>query len=159
MTRDDLEYALKDRNVQAFLRVIRAGETCQENKAYRMTFAGLLFESVKDHPRVTVTKGKLSSTAAGAYQFLQRTWDEIRLRYDLPDFSPHSQDLAAVGLLVRRGALNDVMEGKFHAAIRKCAPEWASLPGSPYEDQPQQTIAKALEVFTSYGGKVSEEVK
>lgn len=155
-SRDDLASATKNANVKAFLRVIREGETCQDEDAYRMTYGGLLFLSFKDHPRCVVTKGKYSSSAAGAYQFLDRTWAELKTRYGFSDFSPETQDLGAVALLVRRGALNDVMEGRFHEAVRKCSAEWASLPGSPY-DQPTQTVAAALEVFTRYGGKVSEE--
>ena len=44
--------------------------------------------------------GKTSS-AAGRYQFLQGTWDEARNALGLPDFSPESQDAAAVWLAER----------------------------------------------------------
>jgi muramidase (phage lysozyme) len=75
---------------------------------------------------------EITSTAAGAYQFLARTWDEVAAALELPDFSPQSQDVAALWLIRRRGALADLREGRFDDFVAKCAKEWASLPGSPY---------------------------
>ena len=95
----------------------------------------------------------VDSTAAGAYQFLSRTWDECAAALSLPDFSPPMQDLAAVFLIRRRGALVDVQAGRIEAAIRKCAREWASLPGSPY-GQPTRSMEQALATYRQYGGSV-----
>ncbi len=92
------------------------------------------------------------STAAGAYQFLSRTWDECRAALNLPDFSPDSQDKAAVFLIRRRKALDDVIAGRFEEAVRKCNLEWASLPGSPY-GQPTKTMARARAVYERFGGQ------
>lgn len=96
----------------------------------------------------------LSSTAAGAYQFISRTWDGLVEQYDFPDFSPQSQDLAAVALIKGRGALNDLKDGNLSEAIRKCCKEWASLPYSPY-GQPRRTLAQALNTFTDFGGRIA----
>jgi muramidase (phage lysozyme) len=49
-----------------------------------------------------------------------------------------------------------VIAGNFQEAVRKCAREWASLPGSPY-GQPMRTLAQALETYASYGGDISED--
>lgn len=148
---------LLDANVQAFLRLIRTGEGTLSNNGYRTMFGGRLFDSYADHPRVTVKASGYTSTAAGAYQFLSKTWDEMADKYDLPDFSPHSQDIAALGLIKRRGALVDVIEGRLRTAINKCNKEWASLPGSPY-GQPTLTYAKAAQVLSQAGAAFSETV-
>lgn len=153
-----LRAALDHPNVRAFLRVIREGETSQTDEAYRMTFGGDLVESLSDHPRRVVRRmlgGKsIASSAAGAYQFLTGTWDECAAALGLPDFSPASQDLAAVFLIDRRKALGDVVSGRIDDAIRKCAREWASLPGSPY-GQPTKTLAQAKAVYEVNGGGYS----
>jgi muramidase (phage lysozyme) len=142
-------------NVAAFLRVIRVGEGTNDEDGYRRIFAGELFNGWADHPRKTVTArlgGKpITSTAAGAYQFLSRTWDECAVALGLNDFSPHSQDLAALFLIERRKALDDVIAGRIEQAIAKCNREWASLPGSPY-GQPVKTMAQALETYRRNGG-------
>lgn len=144
---------LQNSNIKAFLRVIREGETNQTEDAYRTVVGGTLFDSFEQHPNVLVRieRLNLSSTAAGAYQFLYRTWKEIQNQYNLPDFSPNSQDLGAVALLVRRGALQDVIDGRFDIAVRKCNREWASLPESPY-GQGTLSWERASKVYLAYGG-------
>jgi muramidase (phage lysozyme) len=150
---------LDNPNVKAFLRVIRAGEGTSDEAGYRRMFGGELFESFADHPRKPITKslgGKpLTSTAAGAYQFLSRTWDECAKALGLRDFSPASQDQAALFLIKRRGALEDVVAGRLEAAVAKCAREWASLPGSPY-GQPVKTMAQVCATYIDAGGKFAE---
>lgn len=147
-----LDQALHDANVQAFLRVIRAGEGTSDDEGYRRMFGGSLFFGYDDHPRQAHTAGRWTSTAAGAYQFLSSTWDECARELKLTDFSPASQDLAAVYLIRRRGALDDVLASRVEQAIAKCAREWASLPGSPY-GQPTRSLAQALEAYRAAGGQ------
>lgn len=147
---------LSDRNVQAFLRVIRRGEGTQDEGGYRRLFGGGTFTSFADHPRVVVQRfGKggtlYKSSAAGAYQFLEGTWDETSRAMGLEDFSPANQDFGAVGRIAARGALADVIAGRLEEAIRKCAKEWASMPYSPY-GQPVISMATARSVFFSAGG-------
>jgi lysozyme len=140
-----------DPNVQAFLAMIRRGEGTSGPNGYRTLFGGGLFDSYAAHPNRAVSGGGLTSTAAGAYQILYRTWVEIAALYSLPDFSPQSQDVAAVALIKRRGALADVQAGRWQQAIAKCSKEWASLPGSPY-GQPTISMATALQVIANNGG-------
>ena len=151
MTFDELRIALANPNVRAFLHVIRAGETGQGTDAYRTMFGGGLFDSFADHPRRVITRGALSSSAAGAYQFLERTWDGLVKQYGFADFSPTNQDLAAVALIAGRRALPDVIAGRLQAAIAGCCREWASLPGSPY-GQPTRTFEQARATYLEYGG-------
>jgi len=143
--------ALANANLRAFLAVIRAGEGTADGDGYRRCYGGSLFDSFADHPRRTITAGRWTSTAAGAYQFLARTWDGLVKQYAFPDFSPASQDAGAVALIAGRKALDDVLAGRIPAAIRKCNLEWASLPGSPY-GQPTRTLAQALAVYAAAGG-------
>lgn len=142
---------LNNRNVQALLAVIRRGEGTADEAGYRRIFGGQLFDSFADHPRVTVRKSGYTSSAAGAYQMLASTWDETRRLMNLPDFSPRSQDLAALGRLAARGALEDVKAGRFDDAMRKIGREWASMPSSPY-GQPVISWETARQLFASAGG-------
>lgn len=150
-----LRAALADPNVQAFLAVIRAGEGTAGENGYRTRFGGGLFDSFADHPGGTVSAKSggrvLVSSAAGAFQHLIGTWRECQAALGLPDFSPASQDLAAVFLINRRRALADVLAGRIEAAIAKCNREWASLPGSPY-GQPVVKLERALETYRVAGG-------
>ena len=146
---------LDDANVKAFLAVIRAGEGTPDADGYRRHFGGRLFDSFADHPRVAITAGlgrnQYTSTAAGAYQFLARTWDGLVRQYGFANFEPKTQDIAAVALIDGRRALDDVIAGRLEVAIAKCAREWASLPGSPY-GQPVKTLAQALATYAEHGG-------
>lgn len=160
-TRQDLDAALQTANVRAFLTMLRLGEGTTDEAGYRRMFGGQLFDSFADHPRVAQTHrfgaGKtITSTAAGAYQFLSKTWDGLVRQYGFTDFSPASQDAAAVALIAGRKALDDVIAGRFDTAVAKCAREWASLPGSPY-GQPTVSIDKARAVYLVAGGQFDEQ--
>lgn len=152
--RAQCETALLSTNLRAFLAVIRAGEGTSDADGYRRHYGGRLFDGYADHPRVAIKAGRWTSTAAGAYQFLSRTWDEAAKALALPDFSPASQDLAAVFLIRRRGALVAAMQGRLDEAIAGCAKEWASLPGSPY-GQPTRTLAQAHATYAAAGGRLT----
>lgn len=140
---NERDNTLKNPNVQAFLALIRY----TEGAGYGTLFGGGLIDQFDDHPRIAVTRtlgGKpITSTAAGAYQFLSRTWDECAKARGLPDFTPPNQDRAALYLIERRRALPAVLEGDWITAIERCNREWASLPGSPY-GQPTKSMEKCL---------------
>ncbi|MEW6258034.1 MAG: glycoside hydrolase family 104 protein [Pseudomonadota bacterium] len=140
---------LENANLRAFLRMIRYSEGTDGAHGYRMLFGGRLFSGYADHPRISVRASGYTSTAAGAYQILSRTWDDVR--DGLKDFGPASQDEAAARLIRRRGALDDVYAGRFADAVRKVAREWASLPGSPY-GQPVRTMAQVTAAYAAAGG-------
>lgn len=141
-------------NVRAMLAVIRKGEGTSDNNGYKRIFGGQLFSSFLDHPRVTVNKNGYKSSAAGAYQFLISTWDETKRVMGLKDFTPAAQDLAALGRIAARGALDDVIAGRFLVAIKKLGKEWASLPYSPY-GQPTQTIQGAQSIYLANNGTIA----
>lgn len=154
-TLEQLRAYLVNPNVQAFLHVIRAGETNQTADAYRTMFGGGLFnvENGWRHPDRPVTAGGYTSTAAGAYQFLSKTWAGLVKQYGFTDFSPANQDLGAIALIVGRGAIADVLNGDLVDALPKCGKEWASLPGSPY-GQPTISPERCKAVFVQYGGQL-----
>ena len=153
MTRDEIERFLQITNVQAFLRVIREGESDQTDAAYRRISGGGHFQAppwVHPYDGVPTTQG---GKACGAYQHLGTTWARQRERNGFEDFSPHNQDLAAVDLINGRQALADVVAGRFEHAVAKCRPEWTSLPGAA---ESHWTMEKAIAVFKHYGGGIAQ---
>lgn len=121
---------------------------------YRMLYGGGYFDDLSKHPNMRVTKWGITSTAAGAYQILNKTWTEIQAKLKLPDFGPLSQDKAAIELIRRRKALEDVMAGRFAQAIEKCKKEWASLPGAGY-GQSEKNAKNLLAVYKMAGGNAA----
>ena len=159
-SREDLRRALRNGNVRAFLRVIREGETDQTDDAYRKLVGDppgvYSLNSLNSHPHKIVWIGylKVASSAAGAYQFLSSTWDEMEEQYDLEDFSPKCQDEAAVGLIARRKSLDAIMTGDLSTTLLLCSYEWASLPPGRY-GQPAMSTEEAFKLFDKWGGHYS----
>jgi muramidase (phage lysozyme) len=119
-------------NIKAFLMVIRYAEGTDSQDGYQIQYTGARFYDFADHPRVARCgniRGKsVCSTAAGAYQFLETTWDEVAYAIGAVDFSPASQDRGAMELIYRAGAMSDVESGNIPRAIAKLANIWASFP-------------------------------
>lgn len=107
-----------------------------------------------DHPRKIIQVAPhLKSDAAGRYQIMSFTWDDINKTWHLPDFSTDSQDKAAVILLMRRDALADVEQGNFESTIIKCSREWASLPGADY-GQHENKMSDLINAYNAAGGTI-----
>lgn len=142
-------------NPKAFLDAIAysEGTAGHGDDGYNVLVGGDLFDSYTDHPRklVTLNRKGLKSTAAGRYQLLERTWDDIRARIHLPDFSPDSQDKAALELIRLRCAMDDVEAGRFDEAVAKLAKTWASFPGAGY-GQRENELTKLRGAFVRAGG-------
>ncbi len=115
-------------NLQAFLRLIRYAEGTASEDGYQVEFTGTRFYNFADHPRRVRCSGRLCSSAAGAYQFLETTWDDVARSIGARDFSPEWQDQGAIELIRREGALADVEAGRIEQAIAKTANIWASFP-------------------------------
>lgn len=118
-----------DSNVRKFLNFLSKAEGHQ----YNTITGGKTFDDFSRHPNIVgmVTK-EGPSTAAGAYGITKRTYDSVASNLGIKDFSEVSQDKVAIELIRRRGALQDVAQGNWEAAINKLGNEWASLPSSPY---------------------------
>jgi tape measure domain-containing protein len=146
--RDDLRKLRDDPAIQAMLDTIATAEGAN----YNTLFGGGTFESFAAHPNQRITRkmgGKnITSTAAGRYQFLSRTWRGIQEQTGLKDFSPESQDLGAILLMRQRGMIGPIQRGEIATALTKGNREWASLPGSPY-GQPTKKAEDLMETYTA----------
>lgn len=140
-------------NLAAFMRAIRVGEGTLGPDGYRTIVGGSLFDDYSDHPRVKIWIPRINdySTAAGAYQIIQRTWNGVQAKLGLPDFSPASQERACVELIRQRGGLRLAQNGQFAAAVDKCKKEWASLPGAGY-GQREESLARLQAEYINAGG-------
>lgn len=137
--------ALKDPRVRTFLNAIGSAEGT-DKYGYATGFGGYQLESLDKHPnkvsKFKETTGKVNkTTAAGRYQFTNSTWNEVAKLNNSPDFNELEQDLGAVQLLRRSGALKHILNDDYAAATRAAGPTWASLPTSPY-NQPKLTSSK-----------------
>lgn len=146
---------LNDPRVRRVLDVIAKAEGVKHG--YNTIFGNERFNNLSTHPNVRKqfrqTDGKMNVTsAAGRYQFLKGTWDDQARRYKLKDFSPQSQDIAAIGLLIQNGALPYILKGDYQTAMKKSGGTWASLPSSPYA-QPKRSQA---EIDRFLGGASSQ---
>ena len=151
MTRDDLRAALSHPNVAAFLRVIRAGESSQDDAAYRLQNGGKVFPEYQvEHP----SKGMRSppGRAFGAYQFLASTWAGLVKKYGFTAMTPDQQDEGAIALIVERGALDEIERGDFDRACFLLEDCWTSLPGGAEQNA---ATARARETYLRWGGQLA----
>lgn len=134
----DVEVPYQQQNLAAFLETIAASE----GSNYDTVVGGGKFSDYSDHPnRVGLITGDGKSTAAGRYQITGTTWRRIKRKLGLTDFSPESQDRAAIELLRERGALPHVLNGDIDSAISKLGDEWQSLPSGTSRHQGKRSKA------------------
>lgn len=149
-------------NVRAFLDMLAVSEgtvNYGKQNGYDVLFGGGLFVGFDDHPRQKITRKmsgrSITSTAAGRYQFLERTWDAIVKQYGFKGrFTPEAQDLAAIKLIKERRAYEDVLAGRFDIAVEKCRNIWASLPGAGY-GQPEHKLENLQASYLKAGGTIA----
>lgn len=132
-----------------FGRVIGASD---RNQPFDRSLVGQRNVVVSDfsrHPNLLVRwrDGQPPSSAAGRYQFLRRTWDGL----NMPDFSPRSQDLAAIKLMQGNGMMAHILRGDFQSAINAGSGTWASLPkadgNGTYPEQNARSLNDLRGVF------------
>lgn len=148
----------ENRNIEAILKVIRWAEGTLNSRGYNTIYGYKYFDDYSKHPNRVVCSGGYCSSAAGAYQFLYSTWIEEKIKNGLQDFSPQSQDIAAVSRLKFRGSYNLIKQGKILNALDKISWEWASLPASNGRGrygQPIRTVQEVLNKFKEFGGQVA----
>lgn len=140
------------------------------NRGYNTQFSGKQFSDLSRHPDEVIHSSRYSSAAAGRYQFMPQTWEgpliggKTSRRSDGIDFSPESQDSAAVKLIMMRLRsagikINTpqeleaylVKEGGISAnTANALSPEWASFPtntGASYYDQPVKKLNRLQEFY------------
>lgn len=116
-------------NVKKMLMAITYCEgTDRDGTPYNELFGFSNFEGYEKHPEILIKTPNYRSTAAGRYQILKNTAKMLKMK----DFTPESQDTAAIQLIKNAGAYELVLKGDFYNALRKCNRVWASLPDSPY---------------------------
>jgi muramidase (phage lysozyme) len=144
-------------NLAAFLALIRQVES---NDNYGALVGGGTFDDFSDHPAALGWPGIRRSddgrltTAAGAYQITRTTWSDVSQRLRLPDFTPASQDAAAVELIRRRGALPYVEAGKFDQALARLVNEWEAFKLIVAGAYPV-TLAEARAIYAGAGGSLA----
>lgn len=150
-------------NMAAFLDTLGFSEgtttVAGSDDGYNVNVGGELFAGYDQHPRRAVLTRWGLSDAAGRYQIMAAipgrirtdTWDWASRACGVTDFSPLSQDKVAAYLVVRRGALPDLVQGRFRTAVAKCRHEWASLPGAGY-GQREHELETLLAKYIAFGG-------
>jgi len=147
---DYYQSLLGNPNVQAALNTIAYAEGLSKVKDPYSTLVGYgTFADQSKHPGIAVQTGYGRSTAAGKYQALKGTWNEVAKAVGIPDFTPTSQDVFAVARLDQRGALKDVLDGNLKGWTDKARNEWASLPTSELGQgrRSQSQIEKAYKAY------------
>jgi len=140
---------------RALLNTIRYAEGTWkdgEDQGYQIMYGGGKFNDLSRHPEKVVKK-RYTSAAAGAYQFLPTTWKGLAKELKLSSFEPKHQDQAALHLVKRRGALQEIdRSGLTPKAMAKLAPEWASFPtwaGRSAYGQPVKTHQELARFYSS----------
>ncbi len=143
----------------AFLATIRWAETGTSGYSsyHKLVFNGT-FKNFSTHPRVRqcelINRRNVCSTAAGAYQMLDISWNDLQPKLGLKNFSPPSQDKMAIEYIRRNKAVDDVESGNFEMAACKVGKVWASFPCNDYEQHP-----RTVEELRNYYNKQLVEIK
>lgn len=152
----------KNTQLRAFLDMLAYSEGTDNgrqptnNHGYDVIVGGKLFYDYSKHPGVYVKLNpRLTSSAAGRYQILEKFAKHYMKQLKLPDFGPDSQDKIAIQLIKECKALDDIYAGRIHSAVYKCRSRWASLPGAGY-GQHEQKVEKLITVFKKSGGVVTD---
>lgn len=137
--------------MSAFLATIRWAETGTSGKeSYtKLVFNGTFNNNFATHPRTKqcapINGRNVCSTAAGAYQMLDISWNDLAPDLGLKDFSPSSQDRMAIEYIRRNKAIRDVEAGNFEVAACKVGKIWGSFPCNNYNQN-----AKSLDKLQGY---------
>lgn len=154
-------FPVSSNNLAAFLQVIRYAEGTAAGDGYRIQYTGVRFSSFGDHPRRVICAGirgsRVCSSAAGAYQFLETTWDDVASTIGASDFSPEWQDRGAIELIRRANALDDIEAGRIEEAIAKVSPIWASFPRwrGDYNGHYSQSVVPMEELLAEFNNRLN----
>jgi muramidase (phage lysozyme) len=144
---------------RALLNTIRYAEGTWkdgEDKGYRIMYGGGQFQDLSRHPERVIVK-RYTSAAAGAYQFLPKTWKGVAKELKLSSFEPRHQDQAALHLVERRGALKEIdRKGLTRNAMAKLAPEWASFPTWTGRSAYGQPVKSPQELASFYSSNLRQ---
>lgn len=157
-----IKSALNNPNVQAMLKTIRQCEGTNAPDGYNYLFGSSphndrRFDDLSTHPHIQEPFGTTTSSAAGAYQIMFPTWQNLSGKLGLHDFSPSTQDIMAVELMSMKNCVQKLIDGNFEYAVKCCNTTWASLPGSPY-GQPTHNLSEVTAWFKANGGVIHDAI-
>lgn len=135
-----------NQKVLAFLAMIRQFES---GNNYESNTNGDLSAHPNVKRTVKINNVNIITTAAGAYQFIYPTWRALAARLSLPDFSPTSQDAAAIELLREVNAIDAINADNIPLALQRASTQWASLPGSTAGQNPK-SMQVALDTYNNF---------
>jgi muramidase (phage lysozyme) len=115
-------------NVTAMLDLVAWAEGTDDR--YNVIYTGAKFDDFSKHPDRVMCSAGLCSAAAGRYQFMPATWGTVKAKLNLPDFSPQSQDKAAVQLMKDGGCYGAAVRGDVADFADRCWTQWASFQGA-----------------------------
>lgn len=135
----ELERYVHNPQVRAFLDFIAASEGVKHG--YQTAIGNYRITDFSRHPGNSVRRSftrtdgsRSTSDASGRYQFMGYTWKGLAKQYGFTDFSPATQDKAAVALiLAKKGAMEAILNGDYEQAVMKLGGIWASFPTAPNE--------------------------
>lgn len=145
-------------NRAAFLDTIAKSEGtyARGDNGYNVLVGGGIFDSYDAHPdvKIYIPSIKDYSTAAGRYQIIFPTYQELCRLHAYTDFTPTTQDSMAADLIAQCGALDDVDAGRIPDAITKCRKVWASFPDAGY-GQRQNSVNNLVTAYQTAGGTLA----
>jgi len=132
------------------------GTRGRSQDGYDVMFSYRIAPNCIRHPNVCTAFGSTCSTAAGRYQFLNRTWNGAAAARGLTTFEPENQERGAAYLIgtVRRVSIPQdraLTATEFSNAMSALSYEWASLPPGRY-GQPTRTLAQLRTTYCSLAG-------
>jgi muramidase (phage lysozyme) len=142
---------------------------------YKVLYGGRVAQSFTDHPRqyMQIVAGPnigQKTSAAGRYQYLERSWNEASSALSLPDFSPASQDKAASWDAQRiyraktgRDLVTDIREAdgdpkRLEDIGRGISGWWTSLPGGIEPNEATKSFGERFAQNLSYYKDLSRTV-
>jgi lysozyme len=113
--------AMSNPEVFALMQAISAGEG-----DYQTLNGGAQFNGWQ-YPRC-------ANRAAGAYQIVPGTYDQLSEQLGLMDFSVDTQDIMAAHLIAQARAVEPLLRGDLPGAIARLRGTWPSLPGGSQQN-------------------------
>ena len=89
---------------------------------------------------------RVCSSASGRYQIMDFNYRSLTQKGIIRDFTPASQDKAAIYYLQQKRVVKDIAFGSFEKAACKVGGHWASFPCNNYR-QPQKKMQQLRTVF------------
>ncbi len=148
MTLDDLKCRLENRNVRAFLVVVRHELGTFGVAGYRPDPRGARGQSrvaVDDFP-----------ARVGAYAITPKKWRDLAETYGFAELTPEAQDLCGVAILHECGALPMILDGDLTGALVQAAQVWPLLlaPKSASPGNRGMGMLRAGEIYRQFDGEL-----